>query len=130
MLSMTDDLTFAEDSQKNKFASSSFLSKRGVLLVLSSNFLGKSYIVENIKTVIGRQDDCDFVIKDPLISKLHCIVTIDEDGKFFIEDSNSRNSTIVNGKVIKKKTQIFYSDKIVVGNTILRFFHEEKLEKK
>jgi pSer/pThr/pTyr-binding forkhead associated (FHA) protein len=127
---MSDDLTYTEATQKNKYVSSSFLSKRGVLLILSSNFLGKSFIVENIKTVIGRQSDCDIVIKDPLISKKHCVVIIDEDGKFLIEDSNSKNSTFVNGKAIKKRTQIFYSDKIVIGDTILRFYHEEKLEKK
>jgi pSer/pThr/pTyr-binding forkhead associated (FHA) protein len=117
-------------SEKQKNISSSFLSSRGVLLVLSSNFLGKTFIIDKPKNIIGRQDTCDFLINDPLISKEHCVIILDEEGKFFIEDLHSKNATYVNGKAIKKRTQIFYSDKIVTGSTIIRFYHEEKQVKK
>jgi hypothetical protein len=117
-------------SDKYKALSLSFLTSRGVLLVLSSDFIGKTFVIDKPKVVLGRNEDCDFVIPDQLVSKEHCAITIDEEGKFYIEDLHSKNATFVNGKLIKKKVQIFYSDKIVIGNTIIRFFHEEKLDKK
>jgi pSer/pThr/pTyr-binding forkhead associated (FHA) protein len=126
---MSDELTNTEVSKNSKHINS-ILTKRGVLVIMSSNFLGKSYIIDKIKVIIGRQEDCDFVIADSLISKTHCAVIIDEDGKFFIEDLNSRNSTFLNGKELKKRTPIFYGDKIVIGNSIIRLYHEEKLDKK
>ncbi len=125
----TDTIT-TEFSHKLKPKISSFLEKKGVLLILSSNFLGKTFIIEKDKVLIGRSESADFCIKDPLISKEHCLITVTEDGKFFIEDLNSTNSTFLNGKEVKKKTQIFYGERIVIGETIIRFYLEERIDKK
>ncbi|OHD05391.1 MAG: hypothetical protein A2Y34_09975 [Spirochaetes bacterium GWC1_27_15] len=126
---MSKDLN-TELYYNNKITKNSILSNKGILVVLSPNFLGKTFIIDKQKIIIGRSDECDFVIKDPLISKEHCQITIDDNEQFFIEDLGSRNSTYLNGKELKKKTQIFYTDKILIGDTITRFFIEEKLEKK
>ncbi|HOJ63153.1 MAG TPA: FHA domain-containing protein [Spirochaetota bacterium] len=129
-MSEKTDTINTELSHKLKPSFSSLLEKRGVLLILSSNFIGKTFIIDKPKVIIGRSEKSDFCIKDPLISKEHCLITVTEDCKFFIEDLNSTNSTFVNGKEIKKKTQIFYGERIVIGETIIRFYLEEKLDKK
>lgn len=116
--------------ERNKIGSNSFLLNRGVLLVLSSNLLGTTFIIDKPENTIGRSDDNNIVIKDPAISKEHCQILVDEDNRFFIEDLHSKNSTYLNGKELKKKTEIFYGDKIIIGETIIRFYFEEKLEKK
>jgi len=108
--------------------SSSQLNNRGLLVCLSHNSLGKTKILDKYSIVIGRSDDCDFKINDQLISKEHCKITIDEHAKFFIEDLESKNSTFINGKKVKKKTHLIYGDKIIIGNTILRFYLEENLK--
>ncbi|MBP7552726.1 MAG: FHA domain-containing protein [Spirochaetes bacterium] len=122
------DTLNTEINDINKLQFSSLLSKKGILLVLSPNFLGKSFIIDSRRLIIGRGNGCDFIIKDPLISKEHCRITIDENEKFFIEDLLSTNSTFINGKELKKKTQLAYGDRITMGKTILRFFLEEKSE--
>lgn len=124
------DTLNTESSDKLKVGGSSLLEKKGVLLILSSNFLGKTFIIDKPRVVIGRSDNADFSIKDSLISKEHCLITVTEDNKFFIEDLNSTNSTFLNGKELKKKSQIFYGERIVIGETIIRFYLEEKLERK
>jgi len=124
------DTVNTESFHKFKIGLSSLLEKRGVLLILSSNFIGKTFIIEKPRVLIGRSESADFCIKDPLISKEHCLITVSDDNKFFIEDLNSTNSTFLNGKEVKKKTQIFYGERIVIGETIIRFYLEEKLEKK
>ncbi|MBN2545238.1 MAG: FHA domain-containing protein, partial [Spirochaetes bacterium] len=76
-------------SEKNRVKPTSLLLNKAVLLILSSNFLGKTFVVNKQETVIGRQDTCDIVINDPLISKVHCRIIRDDDGKFYLEDMGS-----------------------------------------
>jgi pSer/pThr/pTyr-binding forkhead associated (FHA) protein len=108
--------------------SMSLLTNRAILVVLSSNFLGKTFIIDKDETMIGRLKDSDISLDDPAISKNHCKIIFDKDNKFYIEDSGSKNSTFLNGKELKKRTHIIYGDRIIIGNTILRFFLEEKIE--
>lgn len=119
-----------EFHERNKITNKSLLLNRGALLALTSNFLGTGFVVEKNVNSIGRGEDNDIVIKDPAISKEHCRILIDENSRFFLEDLHSKNATYLNGKELKKKTEIFYGDKIVIGETILRFYLEEKLERK
>lgn len=108
---------------------SSLLINKGVLLILSPNFFGTTHILQNNFDVTGRSLECDFIINDNLISKKQFVIS-HEDNKFFIEDQGSKNGTFVNGKQIKKKTPLFYGDKISAGSTIMRFYLEEELENK
>jgi pSer/pThr/pTyr-binding forkhead associated (FHA) protein len=114
--------------EKRKLKGAGRLKNRGLLVVVSENFFGKSFVVKESMTIIGRRAKCDIQIGDPLVSKVHCVVTADNEGNFFIEDLDSKNSTFLNRKAVKKKSQVFYGDRIVIGNTILRFFLEEKVE--
>ncbi|MFW6137742.1 MAG: FHA domain-containing protein [Spirochaetota bacterium] len=117
-------------SKKRKPRRAGLLSTRGVLVVLSSNLLGRCFVLDRDETLIGRKESCDIQLNDPLVSKTHCAVTVDDRGKYFIEDLGSTNATFVNKNKVKKKTPLLYGDRIVVGNTILRFFLEESCSKK
>ena len=122
-----DNKTATEDA---KIKSTSLLSNQGVLLILSSNFLGITFVINDSIVTIGRSSECDMIINDSSVSKKHCEITLDDSLKYYIEDTDSKNSTFLNGKELKKKTHIIYGDRIIIGSTILRFFLEEKLEKK
>ena len=119
-----------EQEDSRKYRSAGLLVKKGLLLVLSDNFFGKSFVIDKGETLIGRGKECDICILDQLISKVHSRISMDEEGLFFIEDLGPTNPTHVNKKELKKKRQLLYGDRIVMGDTILRFFLEEKLEKK
>jgi cell division protein FtsW len=114
--------------EKRRLKGAGLLKNRGLLVVVSENLFGKSYMIKESMTIIGRRTKCDVQLPDPLVSKVHCVITADEDGHFFLEDLDSKNSTFLNKKAVKKKTQVLYGDRIVVGNTIIRFFLEEKVE--
>jgi len=124
----TDETLIKED--KRKVRSSGYLIKKGVLLALSDNLFGRSFIIDRDCMTIGRSENCDILIEDPLVSKRHCMICVDDEENFFLEDLGSKNSTYINKKRIKKRTRILYGDRIALGNTILRFFLEEKLHKK
>ncbi len=126
---MNGNDTFHLDDGR-KIHSSGILGTKGVLLILSENFLGKSYIIDKKVTLIGRDETCDLILNDPLISKKHCRITLTDEGHYHIEDLDSTNSTFLNGKLLKKPGHISYGDRIIIGDTILRFFHQEKFESK
>jgi pSer/pThr/pTyr-binding forkhead associated (FHA) protein len=124
-----NDTTLTQEDHR-KIKSTGILIHKGLLLVLSDNYLGTTFVIDKVDTVMGRGKECEFCIGDPLVSKKHCRITVDEEGNFFIEDLGSKNQTYINKRMLKKKRQLFYGDRIVVGDTIMRFFLEEKLEKK
>ena len=108
-----------------KYHAAGKLVNRGVLVILSKKLLGKSYILNKSVNIIGRRDDCDIEIPDPLISNRHCRIIYNDEGHFQIDDLESTNSTYLNNKLLKKPAVLAYGDRIIVGNTIMRFFYEE-----
>jgi pSer/pThr/pTyr-binding forkhead associated (FHA) protein len=113
-----------------KLRGTGVLIKKGLLVVVSDNLFGSCFVVDRPNILIGRSSDCHIVIQDPLVSREHCRITIDADGNFHIQDLDSKNSTYLNKKPLKKKRQLFYGDRMLLGDTILRFFLEEEVVKK
>jgi pSer/pThr/pTyr-binding forkhead associated (FHA) protein len=105
------------------------LGSRGVLVALSGASFGRTAVVAGGWTVVGRQEDCDFALADPMMSRRHFRVGVEGDG-FAVEDLGSTNGTTLNTKKLDKKTQLLYGDRVVAGGTIFRFFVEEEVEKK
>ena len=123
-----DTVTTEADGRRKSGAS--LLAGRGILVVFSSDFLGQTFVVDKAEMIIGRSDKCDIVLQAPLISKEHCKITVDDNLKFRLEDMGSTNATFVNGRMVKKPVQLNYGDKILIGETVLRFFIEENTVKK
>jgi len=48
-------------------------------------------------TVIGRGEDCDLSVEDPLVSRRHARLLVNEDG-ITLEDLGSRNGVFLNGR--------------------------------
>lgn len=46
---------------------------------------------------VGRSHNNDIVIDDSYVSKTHCQIVKDDDGRFSIIDTNSRNGVYING---------------------------------
>jgi len=106
------------------------LGRKGLLIVLSPNLFGACCVITRPSIVVGRATECDFVLNDPLLSRTHCCITTAANGDFHIEDLNSKNSTFLNSKKIQGKVQLHYGDRILLGDTILRFLIEEGIERK
>ncbi|MDA3956117.1 FHA domain-containing protein [Oceanispirochaeta sp.] len=113
--------------QKKAKRKETFLKEKAVLIVLSSQELGKTYIIDRNEVFIGRDESCTIQLSDPEISNVHCRISVPEEKTFILEDLDSTNGTFLNKKPIKKATQMFYSDRLVLGKTVLRFFLEESL---
>ncbi|MBN2657111.1 MAG: FHA domain-containing protein [Spirochaetales bacterium] len=120
------DTTVINDNPRS-LKESGHLSSRGILIVLSPNFFGRTFIVDRDSCILGRSDNADFSIKDDLISREHCRIIREEGKHFSIEDLQSTNSSSINGRKLKKKQQLCYGDRIRLGSTVMRFFREEEV---
>ncbi len=75
---------------------------------------------------LGRLENNDVVIDDIFVSRYHAEV-IKRGTKFVIRDRNSRYGTFVNGEKIEERF-LNYGDEIQVGNTLITFVDEKKLQ--
>ena len=61
---------------------------------------GSNYLLDpNTENQIGRGLDCKIILTDPLSSRVHAVVSCDEDG-WWARDAGSRNGTFLNGQKI------------------------------
>jgi pSer/pThr/pTyr-binding forkhead associated (FHA) protein len=112
-----------------KFKYSAALGKKALLVILSRVGFGSTFVIDKPALVLGRQKDSDCIIHDPLLSRHHCRVSSDEKGDYWIEDLSSTNSTFLNSRKVQEKGRLQYGDRILIGNTILRFYLEEEKAK-
>jgi diguanylate cyclase (GGDEF)-like protein len=100
-----------------------------VLLVVQGEEIGRRYLLNESKLVLGRDpDQAQLVIRDASVSGKHALVQIDvESGRFGLIDAGSRNGTFVNGRRVESSA-LREGDKIFVGETVLKFTFYDAIE--
>ena len=107
-----------------------FANRVPVLLVLRGCHLGRRYLLNEDSLVLGRREgQADILIEgDPQISGSHACISRDHGAKEHrIKDLKSRNGTLVNGQPVGEAT-LLDGDKIVLGQTILKFTFQDAIE--
>jgi pSer/pThr/pTyr-binding forkhead associated (FHA) protein len=116
--------------EEGKVRSSGALGRRALLLTLSESQFGTTFVLDGARVRVGRSSGCDVVLDDPLVSREHCVIERDEEGLYWLEDLGSKNATVLNRKSLTRRAQLFYGDRLVLGNTVLRFFLEERVDRR
>ncbi len=73
---------------------------------------------------IGRIGTNQVAISDPALSRRHCLI-VQDDGRFKIQDLQSRNGTLVNGTSITEHW-LRHGDRVGVGDSLLLFLIQEE----
>jgi two-component system cell cycle response regulator len=98
-----------------------------VLIVLRGGQLGRRYLLNEHSLVLGRRETRSTIVipSDPEISGAHCRIQYNaERDVWMIADLRSTNGTWVNGERVRG-AQLHDGDKILLGQTILKFtFHD------
>jgi len=74
--------------------------------------------------VIGRGQEADFILLDAKVSRQHARI-FEEKGKFFIEDLESRNGTVVENRRIKGKYALELDQSITIGRSVVVLTEKE-----
>ena len=77
------------------------------------------------EATIGRDPANVVAIIDPSVSRKHCLLRREEDGRFLIRDLDSRNGTLVNGAPVKEQF-LRHGDEIATGDSLFLFLVEEE----
>lgn len=85
------------------------------LKVIGGKHHGKLIPLATAKFLIGRELDCQLRPTSEMVSRHHCVFTID-DYTVHLRDMGSRNGTIVNGAPIVGKAELKHGDNVRIGN--------------
>ena len=78
---------------------------------------GDEYIVHKPVTLIGRNESCDLIVSDPLVSRRHCHILWD--GVYCtVEDLGSTNGTYVNGQPLTAAYVLRPGDRLQIADVI------------
>jgi transcriptional regulator with GAF, ATPase, and Fis domain len=77
-----------------------------------------------VEATVGRDPNNIVAISDPSVSRKHCLLRREEDGRFQIKDLDSRNGTVVNGIAVKEQW-LRHGDEIATGDSVFVFLVEE-----
>lgn len=82
---------------------------------------GIRFELDSDQSVIGRSADCEVPLDVPAVSRRHAKI-VRENGKFFVEDLQSRNGTFVNDSRINDRTLLGEGDQLVICDQEFRFY--------
>jgi Nif-specific regulatory protein len=77
------------------------------------------------EAALGRDPTSAVAVPDASVSRKHCLLWRDEDGRFRIKDLDSRNGTLVNGLAVKEQW-LHHGDEIATGDSVFLFLLEEE----
>ena len=68
---------------------------------------------------LGRSLDCDIAVVNPNVSRRHARLSLDE-GRLYVEDLDSANGTVVNGRRIQGKQLLHDGDEVRLYDVVFR----------
>ena len=77
------------------------------------------------EATLGRDTTNAVAVPDASVSRKHCLLRREEDGRFQIRDLDSRNGTLVNGRAVKEQW-LRHGDEIATGDSVFLFLLEEQ----
>ena len=85
------------------------------LSVIGGKHTGQVIRLDRKKFLIGREQDCQLRPNSELVSRHHCVFTVD-DFSVRLRDLGSTNGTVVNGERIRKEVVLQPGDHVIVGS--------------
>jgi pSer/pThr/pTyr-binding forkhead associated (FHA) protein len=93
---------------------------RGAVLTITNGcFEGLEISIKKQKTSLGRAVSCDICLDQGFVAEEHAIIR-ESNGRYEIEDLNSRHGTSINGEEVHKHV-LKRGDKITIGMFELKF---------
>jgi len=94
------------------------------LLVIAGPGKDSTIPLPDGEATLGRDPTNAVAMADASVSRKHCLLRREEDGRFQIKDLDSRNGTLVNGLVVKEQW-LRHGDEIATGDSVFLFLVED-----
>ncbi len=95
------------------------------LLVIAGPSKDSTLPLPDAEAALGRDPTNAVSVPDASVSRKHCLIRREEDGRFQIKDMDSRNGTLVNGLAIKEQW-LRHGDQIATGDSVFLFLLEDE----
>ncbi|MES9519799.1 FHA domain-containing protein, partial [Streptomyces capoamus] len=91
------------------------------LHVVAGPDAGGVHLLHGGRITVGRSADADVPLDDPDVSRLHCAVTVDADGRISVADLGSTNGTSLDGvRVSERPVRVPAGGLLRIGESALR----------
>lgn len=97
------------------------MDDRPVLMVSEGELLGHRWTLTNDEMLIGRGTDADIVLPERQVSRYHLKIHY-HDGRYVLEDLDSKNGTFLNGQQIKGTVPLQDGDEIQIALCVKMLF--------
>jgi Nif-specific regulatory protein len=94
-------------------------------LVIAGPSKDSTIPLPNGEATLGRDPMNAVAVADASVSRKHCLLRQEEDGRFQIKDLASRNGTQVNGVAVKEQW-LRHGDQIATGDSVFLFLVEDE----
>jgi transcriptional regulator with GAF, ATPase, and Fis domain len=95
------------------------------LLVIAGPAKDSTIPLPDGEATLGRDPTNAVAVADSSVSRKHCLLRREEDGRFQVKDLDSRNGTLVNGRGVKEQW-LRHGDEIATGDSVFLFLTEEQ----
>lgn len=92
------------------------------LVVITSGGHVEQVELQQASITVGRADQSDIVIRGPMVSRTHAMVSLVR-GTYTVRDLDSSNGTFVNGLKVRQQ-MLRHEDVIRIGDYELRFLDD------
>ncbi|MHC4750496.1 MAG: FHA domain-containing protein, partial [Planctomycetota bacterium] len=92
-------------------------------LIVSGPVETKEVLLDPKGTTLGRGSNCDIILDDEAVSRLHARISQDSFGRWIVEDNDSQNGVFVEGRRIKAQA-VLPNQKITIRPFTMLVFQE------
>lgn len=95
------------------------------LVVIQGDQLGQVFHLRRGTSVLGRNPECEIIIKQRAVSSEHAEFRFTDSGEVTLEDMGSTNGTILNNQKIDRPVILRGGDLIKIGTQVLKYFDKQ-----
>jgi diguanylate cyclase (GGDEF)-like protein len=98
--------------------------ERPYLIGIAGEHAGRFFPLEGLRELsIGRTADCEiYITVDDLVSRRHARIDLDDAGRVWLNDLDSTNGTLLNGREVSRPVLLRRGDRVFLGDsTIFKF---------